>query len=550
MLVALQEIIAGLADAVTVQDPTGRLVFANAAAADLLGYDTPEALLAASPTEIVGRFHMLDEERRPVPLEQLPGRRAIMGEDPEPLVVRFRPAHGGPERWSRVKARPIFNDDGSVRLAINVIEDITDLKAAEHAQRFLSEAGKTLAASLDYERTLAAVAELAVPEIADWCVIDLKTATGFERVAAAHADPARLAMAEDVSRSYPPDQGASTGVPHVLRTGETELYEHITEEMLVAGARDEEHLRLLREIGFVSAMVVPMIAHDEVLGAITLVTSESARVLTADDRPLIEELARRTATAVENARLFRQRSEIAKTLQASLLPPALPEIEGVESAALFRAAGEGYEVGGDFYDVFSKEEGQWFAVVGDVCGKGADAAAITALARYTVRAAAVQRRSPSQILRWLNESMLRQGTGPERFCTVAIARLDLRADVPRVTVASGGHPLPRVLRAGGTVQRAGAYGTLIGATPDIEVTDSVLDLEPGDTLVVFTDGLTEAGAPEKVWTPDDTDRAIAQAYRSANGSLTAFVEGIAAAALGELEAHPRDDVAILALQVG
>ena len=319
--------------------------------------------------------------------------------------------------------------------------------------------------------------------------------------------------------------------------------------MLQAGAQDEEHLRLMRDIGFKSAMVVPMMARDTVLGAITLVTSESGRVLNDDDRPLVEELARRAATAVENARLFRQRSEIARTLQASLLPPALPEIEEIDSAAFFRAAGEGYEVGGDFYDLFSKEEGQWFAVVGDVCGKGSDAAATTALVRYTVRAAAVQRRSPSQILRWLNESMLRQGTGLQRFCTLAIARLDLRAATPRVTVASGGHPLPRVVRADGTVLRAGVHGTLIGVTHEVEASDTVIDLASGDTIVAFTDGLTEAGAPDALWTPEDVDRALAAAHGAGSGSVQAFVQSIAAAALGELEAHPRDDVAILALRV-
>ena len=213
MLVALQEIIAGLADAVTVQDPGGRLVFANKAAAELLGYESPEQLIAAEPAAIMDRFEMLDEDERPIPVEQLPGRRALSGEEPEPLTVRFRPAAGGRERWSRVKARPILNDDGTVRLAINVIEDITDIKQAEHAQRFLSEAGKTLAASLDYEKTLAAVARLAVPELADWCVIDLKTHTGFERVAVAHADPERLALAETASRRYPPRRTPSRAFP-------------------------------------------------------------------------------------------------------------------------------------------------------------------------------------------------------------------------------------------------------------------------------------------------------------------------------------------------
>ena len=137
----------------------------------------------------------------------------------------------------------------------------------------------------------------------------------------------------------------------------------------------------------------------------------------------LEELGRRAAVAVDNARLYRQRSAIARTLQNSLLPPVLPEIAGVETAALYRAAGEGTDVGGDFYDLFSVADDEWIAVIGDVCGKGAEAAAVTALARYTIRAAAVRRRSPAAILRWLNDAMRRQDLDG-RFCTIACVHLD------------------------------------------------------------------------------------------------------------------------------
>jgi PAS domain S-box-containing protein len=162
----LEAIVEGVADAVTAQSPDGRLVYANDAAVRLLGYATAEALLAASPLEIRDRFEMYDDEGRAVPVEQLPGRRALAGERPPPLTVRYRHQASAEDRWSRVQSTPVFDEHGDVRLAINVIEDITDIKRAEQGHRFLARASQELARSLDYQETLRAVARLAVPEVA------------------------------------------------------------------------------------------------------------------------------------------------------------------------------------------------------------------------------------------------------------------------------------------------------------------------------------------------------------------------------------------------
>ena len=155
-------------------------------------------------------------------------------------------------------------------------------------------------------------------------------------------------------------------------------------------------------------MLAPMTLRDRVLGVISFVSAESGRRFDEHDLALAEDLALRAAAAVENARLFETASAIAQTLQTSLLPPVLPELPGMELAAAYLPAGKGYEVGGDFYDVFNTADDQWYLVIGDVCGKGAEAAAVTALARYTIRAAAVRRRSPAAILRWLSDAMLQQ----------------------------------------------------------------------------------------------------------------------------------------------
>ena len=539
-------ILGGVADAVTAQAPDGALVYANEAAVRMVGYHSVEEMLAAPPGEVARRFEMTDEHGGPLVIEVLPGRRALRGEHPEPLIVRSRMAGTREWRWTRVKSTPVFETDGTVRLAINVVEDVTELKRAEHGQRFLAEAGRVLAGSLDYQETLAAVARLAVPDIADWCAVDALAGGEIKRVATAHADPRKVIEVLEIAERYPPDPASPTGVHAIMRSGRSELYAEITDEMLEFAARDEEHLALLRSIGMTSAMAVPMLAHGTVVGVITFVSAETGHSFAAGDLELAESLASRAATAIENSRLYAARSAIARTLQESLLPPALPDVPGFELAALYHSASEGTEVGGDFYDVFNTAEDQWYAVVGDVCGKGAEAAAVTAMARYTIRAAAVRRRSPAAILRLLGEAMMRQES-PElvgRFCTIACLHLDLSRTPARATVACGGHPLPAILRADGSVEELGAAGTLLGLVERPELHDRAGELRPGDTIVLYTDGLTEAGAPDRVWAPED----LAEVLRGTAGGTPEEIVGHAVREALGVQAAPRDDIAVVALR--
>ncbi len=232
-----------------------------------------------------------------------------------------------------------------------------------------------------------------------------------------------VAMAEELSSRYPPDPRSQTGVPAVLRSGSSELYPEIPDELLRSATQDEDQYRLIQQIGMRSAMIVPLVTRGQSVGALTFVSGPSGRRFDEQDLKLAEELARRCATAIDNARLFTERAYIARTLQRSLLPAELPEIPGIEAAARFRPIGEGNEVGGDFYDLFESGDRGWTVVMGDVCGKGPDAAAVTALARYTLRAAAMRERLPSRSLRLLNEALLRQ-RDDRRFCTVAYAYLE------------------------------------------------------------------------------------------------------------------------------
>ena len=488
----LDFILAGVADGVTAQAPDGSLIYANDAAVETLGYDNVDELLAAPVAEIMDRFDIFSEDGSPFPPEQLPGRTALTGEKPEDAVVRFCVRATGEERWSVVKATPIVAADGEVVMAINVFEDITEHKESELRARFLADAATVLADSLDYETTLQQVAELAIPAFADGCIVELADADGhLLPVAMAHRDRERVALMRELRERYPAEQHASRGVGHVFRTGDSELYSELDTAVLREGVPEDRQLELLETLGVRSLMIVPMSTGGRRLGTVAFALSESVRRYDRADLSVAEELGRRAAVAIDNARLYRERSYIARTLQESLLPPELPDVAGAEVAARFHPAGEAFEVGGDFYDVFDTSHG-WSVVMGDVCGKGADAAAVTALARYTLRTLGIQETSPAEVLRKLNDALLRQRTD-RRFCTVAYASLQVNGGgFADVCLSTGGHPLPFVLRADGTVEAVGEPGTLLGVLPDVRLSDTAVRLQRGDVMVLYTDGVTEA----------------------------------------------------------
>jgi PAS domain S-box-containing protein len=540
----LQAILSGVADAVTAQAPDGRLLFANDAALELLGFDSFEELQAAPGDWMRDRFDILDETGNPIPTEELPGRRALAGENGAEAVVRFRLRATGEERWSAVKATPMLDEDGFVTMAINVIEDITTHKRAERAQRFLADSSALLGASLEPTDVLGQVATLAVPEIADWVAVHMPGESGIELVALAHRDPELVKQAELLDRQMPTRADAPRGVANVLRTGKSELYPDIPQ--LVPETEDERaRVQHVRAFGMRSALVVPMVARGRTLGAMTLATDKSGRRFDESDLDLAEELARRCGMAVDNARLFAERAYIARTLQQSLLPAELPDIPGIEAAARFRPTGQGNEVGGDFYDLFESGGRGWTVVMGDVCGKGPDAAAVTALARYTLRAAAMRERLPSRSLALLNEAMLRQ-RDDRRFCTVAYAYLEPMSEGARIGFASGGHPLPLLLRADGSVQAVGAPGSLLGVLPDPTFEDRSLSLAPGDALVFYTDGVIEGRGSNGPLDEAGLAQLVASCAGDGADAIAARVEDAAVAAQ---DGSPRDDIAVLVLRV-
>ena len=251
------------------------------------------------------------------------------------------------------------------------------------------------------------------------------------------------------------------------------------------------------------------------------------------------------AVITERSRVEQTLAHIANTLQESLLPSRVPEIPGMEVAIDYRPAGEGQIVGGDFYDAYPADDGTWTIVVGDVLGKGPTAAATTALARYTLRAAAVHERRPSRILLELNAAIQRQTPG--QSCTVAYSRLERRdGDRAHVVLASGGHPPPLVLRAYGGVELAGSPGMVIGVQPDPILEDDTLDLAPGDALVFYTDGLTDAHAPSHVVSLQE----LAIALRDCAGQgASEIARGLTRAVIDPRAGEPRDDILLFVLRI-
>jgi sigma-B regulation protein RsbU (phosphoserine phosphatase) len=234
---------------------------------------------------------------------------------------------------------------------------------------------------------------------------------------------------------------------------------------------------------------------------------------------------------------------LARTLQQTLIPPHVPHIDGLEIGAEYRPAGDGSEVGGDFYDTFQAGNDDWVVVIGDVCGKGVDAAVVTALARYTLRAAAVQDPSPARALALLNDAMHRANV--DRFCTAAVLRLTRMGGFWQARCSAGGHPLPLHVDVSGKVSAVGRGGMLIGVVNDLEVHESTVLLAPGEALVVYTDGVSEARAPDGEFYGDER---LVSKFAATTGTARHIAESLLADVLDFQHGVARDDIAIVALR--
>jgi PAS domain S-box-containing protein len=542
----LEAILVNLAEAITLTDSEQRIIFANQAAAELLGAQTPAELIDVDTDELRSRFFLLDEQGRELPSEQLPRKQVFAGGSPQSLLVRNIDRESGRERWLMAHSSPLADPEtGQMLFSVNVYEDISAVKRVQVAESFMAEASRVLASALEYQDALQRIARLAVPQIADWCAIDVLDENGMiRRVAVHHSDPQKLALAEELERDHRLTIDDPGGIAAVIRSGKPRLYTDITPEALAADGSERPHREVLQAIGAKAVIIVPLAAPTRTVGAITLVSSESLRRLSEADLSLAVRLGRRAGTTVESARLNTERKRIADTLQAALLPESLPEIPGVATRALYHAAGELNDVGGDFYDVCAYGPGRWLLTIGDVLGKGPRAAGVTALARHTLRAAAMLGQTPTGILQTLHSALRLQPAGAD-MCTACLVTIEPRPDFARLTVTLGGHPPPVLIDEGGEAAQIGQPGTLLGVLEEIRVSEVDAELHPGQTLLLYTDGVVEAGPSGDQLGEQGLLELCAEAPGLSVEGLLARIEQ---AAMERTGGQLRDDLAMLALR--
>ena len=369
--------------------------------------------------------------------------------------------------------------------AMERIEAVQEAKDRAYKLRFLAEASATLASSLDYQATLKRVASLGVPEFADWCSIQLLEDGDLRTIAVAHADPAKVAFAEELQRRYPPDPRETHGAWNVVRTGRSELIPVITDELLAASAQDEEHLRIARELNLRSAVSAPLTAHGKVLGVMSWVSADEGRLFSPSDLTFVEDLAQRAAVAIDNSQLHSETREAAVRLQRAVLPEALPDVDGWTFASYYSPSGR-TEVGGDFYDVL--RVGDKVALfVGDVMGRGVTAAAAMAQMRAAVRSYVALDPSPERVVHRLDTMF--EMYEHSQLVTLVYVLADASRD--EVHIVNAGHPPPVVLRADGSIETVSQLVTAPLGLGGQDRTAFTVPFGDTDTLLLYTDGLIE-----------------------------------------------------------
>jgi serine phosphatase RsbU (regulator of sigma subunit) len=507
-----------------------------------MGMSSLDELRGQDGRQIMDDYIVQDEHGNPLDLEDLPGRKLVAGQEPEPLLMRVVVRASGEVTWRLLKTTALRDRRGRFVGAMTVIEDVTRVKTAELRTRVLAESGRILASSLDYQQTLRNVAEVAVPSLADYCGVDLLGDDGtLERVAAIHRDPAKRELAEALQTIDPWVPTLDTPGGRVALTGTSELFTETSLGDLATMGRSETHLSLIRALGVRSVLIVPMRVPTRTIGLLTLATDAlHGGRLGHGDTELAEQLARRAAVAVENSRLHTKLANVAETLQRSLRPSELPGIPGWELASLYRPAQAEHriDVGGDFYE-FVERDGVWFVIVGDVTGRGVAAASMTALLRHGARVASRTEPHPAAILARLDEA-LRQQPEPSLCTALCLAIHD-----DHVRLCSAGHP-PALLATGdGAVRQVPAPGPMLGAFADASWSEERIDVSPGTMLVLYTDGVTEtAGERERFGVERLRELVAANAARGPT-ELLAVLESTLSAFRSGLE---RDDVAALALR--
>ena len=529
-------------EAITVQDLAGKLIYVNEHAAHLTGFASAQEMLAATGPELVARFEIVDQSGVVMPPDRLPGRRVLMGESVVEEVIGYRRPGSHRVRWSRVNSSPIKNDAQEVVLAINFFMDITEQVRREETRRLLSTANQLLGASLDLEENLSALARLLVPELGSWCGVHLIGDDGvLSSVTVVHPDstPADTVVQMRKGERLPLD---SDRLPaRVARTRKPEVIPEITEEMLSMAEEIEgrDFIDLVSQLGLNSAVCVPLMMGNEVIGALSLARSAPDQPFDDDDVEVIMAVADRAAITLENARLYQHEHEVSQLLQRGLMPRFLPEIEGLELGVRNRPLTRIGHVGGDFYDVIPLSPTLSALLVGDIEGKGVGAAAAVGLARHTIRAIVKVDPSPATVIGALNQALLED---EQRMCTLAYILLERHGGRFALRVTLAGHPPPILISSDGSATRLGSPCPPAGVLSSIDPVEKHYSMESGDTLLIYTDGF----ALGDLVPPESVESAIGDAHLE---GIDEFLDRLMAQVETPNTNRVQDDVALLAVRV-
>ncbi|HEY1854851.1 MAG TPA: SpoIIE family protein phosphatase [Solirubrobacterales bacterium] len=530
----LAEVVRGSGDAVMSKDLFGIVTSWNPAAERMYGYSAEEAL-GRHISFIVPEDHKNEEM---MILERI--RR---GERLETFETERIRADGARIAVSLTVSAITTPSSGLVGASV-IARDITAATRRRRAQEFLVAASRLLDTSLDLEQTARTIVATAVPELAEICVIDFLRDDGtYGDSVVAGADPAAAARLEEIRRTSPLQAISEHPVAQVMRSDEAMIWRDLkAPDILDQVAQNEEHRQLMDDAGYNSAAVVPLIARGRKLGAVSFLHASRDLRYDPDDLAFLSELGDRAAMALDNARLYSERTRIAGSLQRGLRPPRPPRVPGLSIEVVFEAAGEGIEIGGDLYDVLETEDGCW-VLIGDVAGKGTDAAAVSVALRHAVRGLTREIDEPEEVLARVNELLL-GGSTLNDFATAMLLRLWREGGGSwRVAVASAGHP-PAV-HIGGEAPRLLGGGAVLGAWEDAAVHSHQLGLAEGESLVLCTDGWLEAGPVSSHEEPEALGEMASALSRLELPELTARLRADAIRRGGGIL---RDDLVLLALR--